>query len=183
MGRQEKEIRQKQLKNFLEDNPFYTDEELSSLFDVSIQTIRLDRITLGIPELRERVKWVAQESYKKVRSITSAEIVGELVELQLNKEAISILDITEDMLMENKKVARAHYLFDQANTLAIALIEADFVLTGSARVRYKKPVSAGDRVVSRAVVRTKKKNNYLVSVYSKVNNELVFKGQFIVTAV
>ena len=181
MGRVEKEVRQKQLKNFLEKNPFHTDEELASEFGVSIQTIRLDRVALGIPELRERVKWVAQNNYEKVRSITSSEIVGELVDLKLNEEAISILDITDNMLMENKEIAKAHYLFDQANTLAIALIEADFVLTGSARVRYRKPVSAGDRVIAKAVVKTTKKNAHLISVYSKVNSEIVFKGQFIVT--
>ncbi|MDK2984752.1 MAG: hypothetical protein PWQ96_394, partial [Clostridia bacterium] len=95
--------------------------------------------------------------------------------------SISILDIEEDMLMENAKVAKAHYLFDQADSLAIALIDANVVLTGSARVRYKKPVYAGDRVIAKAVVKVKRKNAYLISVYSKVKGELVFKGQFIVT--
>jgi acyl-coenzyme A thioesterase PaaI-like protein len=181
MGRKDKEKRQKELKQFLEENPFYTDEELASHFNVSIQTIRLDRLALGIPELRERTKWVAQENYEKVKSITRAEIIGDLVDIKLNKEAISILDIEEDMLMENAKVAKAHYLFDQADSLAIALIDANVVLTGSARVRYKKPVYAGDRVIAKAVVKVKRKNAYLISVYSKVKGELVFKGQFIVT--
>jgi acyl-coenzyme A thioesterase PaaI-like protein len=85
------------------------------------------------------------------------------------------------MLMENTKVAKAFYLFDQANSLAMALIDADFVLTGSARVRYKKPVFEGDRVAAKAVVKIKKKNVYLISVHSKVKGEMVFKGHFIIT--
>lgn len=182
MGKQSREIRQNKLLEFLQKNPFYTDEDLAKYFDVSVQTIRLDRLALGIPEMRERIKSVARENYSKVRSIAKADIVGEIVDLKLNQEALSILDIDESMLMENVKIVRAHYLFDQANSLAIALIDADLVLTGSARVRYKKPVYAGERVVAKAIVKVKRKNAYLISVYSKVNGEIVFKGQFIVTA-
>ncbi len=177
----DKKTRQNELKEFLEKNPFYTDGQLASKFKVSIQTIRLDRITLGIPELRERVKWVAQKNYSKVRSITQSEIIGELLDLQLDKEGMSILDIDKDMLMENTKVAKAHYLFDQADSLAMALVDADIVLTGSVRIRYKRPVFAGDRVLAKAVVKVKRKNAYLISVHSKVKGELVFKGHFIIT--
>ncbi|MCA0473945.1 DeoR family transcriptional regulator, partial [Clostridioides difficile] len=56
MKKKSKAQRQKELIDMLKTDPFYTDEELSSLFDVSIQTIRLDRMSLNIPELRERVK-------------------------------------------------------------------------------------------------------------------------------
>ena len=44
------------LKKRIEENPFINDEELAEAFEVSIATVRLDRMALGIPELRIRIK-------------------------------------------------------------------------------------------------------------------------------
>jgi DeoR/GlpR family transcriptional regulator of sugar metabolism len=52
--------RQRQLARYLERDPFLTDVDLSKILRVSIQTIRLDRLDLKIPELRERLKNVAR---------------------------------------------------------------------------------------------------------------------------
>ncbi|MEW6623300.1 MAG: transcription factor FapR [Bacillota bacterium] len=182
MSRESKIERQSLLKQYLEENPFSTDEELAEYFTVSVQTIRLDRISLGIPELRERLRCVAEEKYSNLKSLTEAELVGELVDITLDKEAYSILDIHKEHVLEKTGIARGHHLFAQANSLAIAVVDADVVLTGSARVRYKRPVHIGERVVCKAVVKVKRGNTYLVSVYSKVEGELVFKGQYIVLA-
>ena len=46
----------KLLQQTIKSTPFITDEELAGKFGVSIQTIRLDRLELSIPELRERIK-------------------------------------------------------------------------------------------------------------------------------
>lgn len=43
-----KKDRQEQLNQAIEQTPFITDEELAEQFQVSIQTIRLDRMELGI---------------------------------------------------------------------------------------------------------------------------------------
>jgi DeoR/GlpR family transcriptional regulator of sugar metabolism len=80
-----KKDRQKQLLEQLSSVPFSTDEELGDLFQVSVQTIRLDRLELGIPELRERVRDVAENNYKKLRSIEGKEVIGELVDIELGK--------------------------------------------------------------------------------------------------
>ncbi len=40
----------------LERNPFLTDEQLAKALEVSIQTIRLDRLRMNIPEVRERTR-------------------------------------------------------------------------------------------------------------------------------
>lgn len=61
IARLPKKDRQNRLVQFLQENPFATDEDLAELFQVSIQTIRLDRLELGIPELRERIKSVAEK--------------------------------------------------------------------------------------------------------------------------
>ena len=175
-----KSKRQQHLENKLEADPFCTDEDLAEEFGVSVQTIRLDRIALGIPEMRKRLKFFAERAYAKVRSVSKQEMIGELVDLDLGKRGISICDISEDMVLEKTKIARGHYLFAQANSLAVALIDAEVVLTGSARVRYKRPVYLGERVVAKAKHKLTKGNTHLISVYSHVDQELVFKAQFIV---
>ena len=51
-----KKLRQQQLMEKLEENPFLTDEELAALFSVSVPIIRFDRAELGVKEYRERIK-------------------------------------------------------------------------------------------------------------------------------
>ncbi|MBC7336118.1 MAG: transcription factor FapR, partial [Clostridia bacterium] len=155
--------RQQRLGAVLQENPFATDEELARLFGVSVQTVRLDRLALGIPELRERVRAVARQAYGQVRSLSETELIGELVHLELGKTAISVMEITPAMVLERSKIARGHYLFAQANSLAVAVIDAALVLTGSARVRYRRPVYVGEKVIAKAVVKVVRGPTVLVS--------------------
>ena len=174
--------RQARLVELLQENPFITDEELAKYFNVSIQTIRLDRMEMGIPELRQRMKQVAEQTFAEVRSIGGGELVGELLELELGQHATSVMEVTSEMVAEKSKVCRGDYIFSQANTLAVALIDADVVLTGSARIRYRRPVYLHEKIVARAVLARKKSNKYLVKVVSKVGAEEVFVAKFVVVA-
>jgi len=176
-----KKIRQEQLVQQLRENPFLTDEELAEKYNVSIQTIRLDRLALGIPEVRKRIMSVAEEAHGSIRSLREGELVGQLIDIKLGDYAISMLEIGEEMVSEFGHV-RGQLLFAQANSLALAVIDADVVLTGSARVRFKRPVLQGEKVIAKAVVKTKKHNSFLVSTYLKVDGEIVFKGHFIMFA-
>ncbi|MFZ5943785.1 MAG: transcription factor FapR [Bacillota bacterium] len=180
--RRMKAQRQEQLQDFLVANPFATDEELAQRFGCSIQTIRLDRLELGIPEVRERMKRVAENNYSKVKSVTDKEIVGELIELELGNRAASILEITSDMVAEKSNVCRGHHIFSQANMLAVALIDAEVVLTGSARIRYRRPVYLNEKLVANAYLARQRSNKHLVKVVSKVGAEEVFVGKFIVVS-
>jgi acyl-coenzyme A thioesterase PaaI-like protein len=173
--------RHKQLTRLLEKNPFITDEELSCNLGVSISTIRLDRQILGIPEVRERVKDVARDALQKPTALDLQEVVGELIDLELNKSGISVLTISEDMVLEKTQIARGHYLFAQANSLAVAIIDAKVVLTGSGRIRYKRPVYLNERIFAKAIVKIQRGNTYLVSVHSKVEQEVVFKAQIVLS--
>jgi acyl-coenzyme A thioesterase PaaI-like protein len=176
-----KKVRQELLIQQLKENPFLTDDELAEKYNVSIQTIRLDRLALGIPEVRKRIKSVAEEAYSRVRSLQEGELVGELIDIKLGEYAISMLEVTEDMVSRFGNV-RGHLLFAQANSLALAVIDSDVVLTGSSRVRFKRPVFLGEKVIAKAVVKTRKGVSYLVSTYLKVDGDLVFKGHFIMFA-
>lgn len=53
MARVKKKVRQQMLMDQVKEKPFLTDEELAKTLEVSVQTIRLDRLELGIPELRD----------------------------------------------------------------------------------------------------------------------------------
>lgn len=174
--------RQEKLQLFLNETPFATDEELAQKFGCSIQTIRLDRLELGIPEVRERMKRVAEANYKIVKSVTDTEIIGELVELELGVKATSILEVTPDMVAQKSHVCRGHHIFSQANMLAVALIDAEVVLTGSARIRYRRPVYLNEKLVATAILARRRSNKHLVKVVSKVGAEEVFVGKFIVVS-
>ena len=49
-------------------------------------------------------------------------------------------------------------------------------------MRFKRPVLLGEKVIAKAVVKTRKGVSYLVSTYLKVDGDLVFKGHFIMFA-
>ncbi|WP_027414558.1 transcription factor FapR [Aneurinibacillus terranovensis] len=178
MPRLSKKVRQQVLAEMLERNPFYTDEELADHFKVSVPTVRLDRLEMGIPELRERIRYVAQRKLDDVKSLPLNEVVGELVDLQLDHSAISILEITYDHIFSRTQIARGHHIFAQANSLAVAVIEDDVVLTAAARVRYVRPVHLGEKLVAKAFVRSTDGDQSKVRVETRVRDELVFTGTF-----
>ncbi|MEG6566018.1 transcription factor FapR [Thermoanaerobacterium saccharolyticum] len=177
-----KRDRLKKLKIEIEKNPFYTDDELADLFSVSVQTIRLDRMELGIPELRERIKSVAEKNYNKVKAIVGSEIVGELIDLELGKSGISVFEPTPEMAFLKTKIIRGHYIYSQAESLAISVIDAEAALIGVANIKYKYPVKIGDRLVAKAEVTRKRGNKYFVWVMIKVKDREVFRGKFILVS-
>ncbi|GAQ26301.1 MULTISPECIES: transcription factor FapR [Tepidanaerobacter] len=177
-----KKIRQKLLLETIAEDPFLNDEELAERFNVSVQTIRLDRMELKLPELRERIRAVAQDSYAKVKSIDVSEIVGELVDLELDKRGISILETNNNMTFGKTKVIRGDIIFAQANSLAIATIDAKVALTGVANIKYKLPVYAGQKLVAKAEVTRVRGNKKFVFVRTYVKQKEVFRGKFILAS-
>jgi acyl-coenzyme A thioesterase PaaI-like protein len=177
-----KKIRQQQLTESIEQNPFITDDELMRLFNVSIQTIRLDRMELSIPELRERMKLMAEQSYDQVRSLPLHEIIGDVIDLQLDKSGISLFEITDNHVFSRTKIARGHHIFAQANSLAVAVINEEVALTASADIRFVRSVVLGEKCVAKAYVRSISKGRIKaqVEVLSYVGDELVFQGNFVI---
>ncbi|XJZ28463.1 transcription factor FapR [Bacillota bacterium Lsc_1132] len=176
-----KKERQKRLTSTIKENPFITDEELAEKFAVSVQTIRLDRLELSIPELRERIKNVAEKRFEdEVRSLPLEEVVGEIIDMNLDKSAISIFDVKEEHVFKRNKIARGHHLFAQANSLAVAVINDELALTAKANIQFKRSVKQDERVIAKAKVRKidEEHGRTFVDVKSFVNNELVFHGEF-----
>ncbi|WP_077615050.1 transcription factor FapR [Caenibacillus caldisaponilyticus] len=173
-----KRERQKLLLETIRQTPFVTDEELAEKFQVSVQTIRLDRMELSIPELRERIKSVAQQQFEKVRALAPEEVIGDVIDLELDKSAISILDIKKEHVFSRTGIARGHHLFAQANSLAVAVIDDEFALTAKCVITFKRQVREGERVVAKANVVRDEGDFTVVKVDSFVNRELVFQGTF-----
>lgn len=179
--RRNKRERQALLTETIKENPFITDEDLAEKFSVSVQTIRLDRLELSIPELRERIKHVAERSFEdEVRSLPIDEIIGEIIDMDLDHSAISILDIKKEHVFSRNQIARGHHLFAQANSLAVAVINDELALTAKANIRFTRSVKENERVVAKAKVLNidEEKGRTLVEVTSFVGNEIVFKGDF-----
>ena len=96
MSRLKKQERQKQLQEKLNITPFLTDEELATHFTVSVPTIRLDRLELGIPELRERIRVMATGQSQEAVEHVPYEVVGELIDVTEGQQALSMLRTTSD---------------------------------------------------------------------------------------
>lgn len=183
MGRKSKEERRKVLEEELSKHPFFTDDELAQRYKVSVSTIRLDRGELGIPELRERTRAVAQEAYSTLKSLDDQELIGELLELLIGERACSKLVIDESMVLTKARVARGHYLFAQANSLAIALVDAPMALTGSVELKFIRPVQLGEVAVAVGKVLKRKQNKYWVQVAVHVGTEEVLRGHWVLFAI
>lgn len=173
-----KNERRQAIQQAIENNPFITDNELCEMFQVSIQTIRLDRTHLNIPELRKRVKLVAEHNYDQIKSIEANEIIGDLVQLKPNDIATSMIEITSDSVFSKSQIARGHVLFAQANSLCVALIHNPTVLTQESDVKFLDKVKLNDTVKAVANVINQTNKHYLIEVNSYVKDKLVFSGKF-----
>jgi acyl-coenzyme A thioesterase PaaI-like protein len=126
------------------------------------------------------MKVLAEDRLDQVRTLTSSELVGELLDLELGERGISVLEITPEMVFERTGIARGHLLFAQANSLAVAMIDAEQALTGSAKIAFKRPVLQGEKVVAKGIVKTKRDNRFYIKVHSRVDREVVFTASFVV---
>jgi hypothetical protein len=156
-----------------------TDQGLASLLGVSVSTVRLDRALMGVPELRERIKRMAQEAGSKLRSLSRSDIVGDLLELEPNRWALSVLRTTREMALRATDILWDHYIYAQASSLAAAVIEAAAVAVDSMRGEYRARARVGDVLVARAKVGVGKDDRYIISVRTRVGDTEIFVGRFI----
>lgn len=180
---QRKKNRQEKLLKLIEQNPLATDEQLATILTASISTIRLDRAVLGVPELRERMRSMAQKATSRLRSLKQSEVVGDLLELEPNKWALSVLETRREMAFRETDMVWDHYIYAQASSIAIAVVEADFVIVDSMRGEYKGHARVGDALIARAKVGVNKDEKYIVSVRTKVGDREIFVGRFIAAIV
>ena len=93
-----------------------------------------------------------------------------------------MMNVTPDMVMAKTGIARGHFMFAQANTLALAVVDAPGALTGVGNVKYKVPIYAGANLIAKAEVIRKEDKKYFIWVKIRNNSQEVFRAKFIVVS-
>ncbi|MBQ3402781.1 MAG: transcription factor FapR [Synergistaceae bacterium] len=175
-----RKLRQDRLAKILAENPMMTDSELASRLNVSISTVRLDRALMGVPELRERIRTMAQNAMSKLQSLSPGEVIGELLELEPDKWALSVLRTARDMAFRFTDIVSDNYVYAQAGSIAVAAINAAKVIIGSMRGEYKGHAHVGDVLIARAKVGVNHEGRRIVSVRTRAGDKEIFVGRFII---
>ena len=175
-----KKSRQDELMKIISSNPMITDNELAARLNVSVSTIRLDRALIGVPELRERIKTMAEKAVSKLQSLHPSEVIGELLELEPDKWALSVLKTAKDMAFRFTDIVSDNYIYAQAGSIAVAAINAAKVIIDSMRGEYKGHAKVGDVLIARAKVGVNHDGKKIVSVRTKVGDKEIFVGRFII---
>ncbi|HUW66135.1 MAG TPA: transcription factor FapR [Spirochaetia bacterium] len=173
-----KASRQLALSRYLENNPLLTDEELAGLLRVSVQTVRLDRSELSIPELRERLKKLATAAGRAAHEPVFTFVLPEPGAECLPVQTV----ITPAMVTGHGGLNCTDYLFVLANRLALNLVNAGISITRAAKVSFKRPLKVGEKTITKAMVNQQKGNKFMVRVMATVRDELVFEGKFLIFA-
>ena len=182
MRSEKKQQRQRELLHLIQSDPLMSDSELARALQVSVATIRLDRTLLNVPELRERTRLMAEKASSHLRSMKQEEVMGELLELDPNRLALSVLITNREYAFRHTDLVGDHNIYAQAATLAIAVISAEMVVVAAARLSYLQPAYVGERLLARAKVGTHKGNKYVVSVHTRAGDREVFVARFVVAA-
>ncbi len=82
-----KQLRHRRLRSALEAEPLLTDADLSVRLGVSVQTVRLDRQALGIPQVRSRARSVAE---RRLRADSLEALDGQLCALEPGRSALAV---------------------------------------------------------------------------------------------
>jgi len=172
--------RQDELLKIISSNPMITDNELAERLNVSVSTIRLDRALTGVPELRERIKTMAEKAVSKLQSLSPSEVIGELLELEPDKWALSVLRTAKEMALRFTDIVSDNYIYAQAGSIAVAAINAAKVIIDSMRGEYKGHARVGDVLIARAKVGVNHDGKKIVSVRTKVGDKEIFVGRFII---
>ncbi len=175
-----KEERHERLREEIERNPFVTDEELATALGASIPTIRLDRSSLSIPDVRRRTREMAGRYFGVSRSLGARDFVGETIEVEPGKSGLSLLETNPSMCLEKCDIVRGHVLFALLNSLAAAVAEAPIALTGEAHVDFLRPVRAGERLIAKAKVQKKTGRRVFVEAVARSGENIVARGRFVV---
>ncbi len=167
-----KEERRHAIADVVRNNPCLTDDDLARQFSVSAATIRLDRQTLGIPQMRERME-------KAVSAHTSGfheEL--QILDLEKGKKGLALFHTTEAMADMSGTVS-ADRLYGAAAEFAESLSGEVFSPVQVGNIKYKEPVGPGEQLVIKGkIALTKLNKKYIYVIFLKGSSE-VFRAKFI----
>ena len=135
------------LRQALVREPLLTDADLARRLGVSVPTVRLDRVALGIPEVRDRARAVAERHLQP----SGAALHGEVVDLLPGVSALALLP-PDALRPEDDAWPRDCTLFGDAEALALA---ASGMPAGSVEVvncKFRRSAAVAGRLVAKAEV-------------------------------
>ena len=154
----------------LHANPLLTDEILAERLGVSVQTVRLDRRALGIPQVRGRVRAVAE----RVLGGPDGQWSGAVVDLEPGRSATAVMDGSAGALPADTD------LFAGAERLALAASGLDPAVVEVVNVKFSRPSEAAGRLLARAEVlrRQAAGERCVVLVQIRRDNRTVLRAKF-----
>lgn len=152
-----KNARREEMQKILRQNPCLTDEDLAKHFSVSSATIRLDRQTLGIPQMRERMEQL-------VFGHPSEYVEGvHVLDLDVGVKGVGLFRTTSEMADSTGAVA-GDKLYGAASNFAEKLAGVPFAPTQVGNIKYKVPVKPNTVLAVKGrivLMRGKKKYIYI----------------------
>lgn len=168
-----KNERRQAIAEILRQNPCLTDVDLAEQFSVSVATVRLDRQTLGIPQMRERVEQVVSDGFPQRKNELK------IIDLDLGKKGVALFNTTESMI-GNEGMVSAEYLYGAAARMSQCIVGVSFLPTQVGNVKYKIPVEPKTQLIvkGRVVLMRGNKKYVYISFFNECTQE-VFRAKFI----
>jgi len=89
------------------------------------------------------------------------------------------LTATQEMVVDNKDLVHGGFIFGLADHAAMIAVNDPNVVLASSNVKFLKPVRAGERVETEAVVQNPGERKQTVSVTVKRGKTEIFTGEFL----
>ncbi len=164
--------RRRALRACLQADPLLTDEGLALRLGVSVQTVRLDRRALGIPQVRGRLRAVAERALGRLDDAWS----GAVLDLEPGRSATAVMEGVGDA----GDAASDPGLFAGAESLALAASGLDLAVVEMVNVKFSRPAEAEGRLLARAEVvrRHEPGQRCVVLVQIRRDNRTLLRAKF-----
>lgn len=175
--------RREALRAALVRDPLLTDAALAELLGVSPQTVRLDRMALGIPEVRGRARAAAE---RLLRGEPSGSQRGEVLDLEPGVSALALLPPPPPGAVAPELPSHTA-LFADAEALALAVSGLTPASVRVANVKFQRPLNVQGRLVAKAQVLRQRPaddpQRRVVLVQIRADDQPLVRAKFVVGAV
>ena len=152
------------------------------IFNVSVPTIRLDRLELGILNcVNVYASWL--RSITEMVEHVPYEVVGELIDVTEGQQALSMLRTTSGH-GRSIWICRAT-VFICSNKFSSAKVVMGTTVCSAevGNIKYKNPVGAGTNLVAKAEIVRRRGNKFFIWVIIRDKIKEVFRAKFIMESV
>lgn len=135
-------LRREALRGALARDPLLTDVDLAARLQVSVATVRLDRLALGIPEVRDRARAVAERSLLRPGVLR---LRGEVLDLIPGVSGLALLEADASEPGDPG-------LFADAEVLALSVSGIPAGTVEVVNVKFRRAAGPQGRLVAKAEV-------------------------------